>query len=151
MPTYLTPEKLEAMKAEFEERQKITRREIAERIAEATALGDLSENFEYQTAKDEQGLNETRIQNLRNMIQDSVLIDASEGGTEVTIGSTFDVTVGGTEKTFRIVGSNEANPIEGRISNESPLGQQFLGKAEDDVIDIDVPSGTMSYTIKKIH
>lgn len=151
MPTYLTPEKLEAMKVELQEREKVTRPAIAQRIAEATALGDLSENFEYHTAKDEQGLNETRIQNLKNMIQDAVLIETAEGGDEVTIGTTFDVTVGSMEKTFQIVGSNEANPIEGRISNESPLGQAFLGRGEGDVIEIEVPSGTMAYTIKKIH
>lgn len=151
MPTYISAEKLEAMKVELVEREKKTRREIAERIAEAKELGDLSENFEYQTAKEEQGINEVRILELHSLIQDAVLIEDTKGATEISIGVTFDVSVRDMEKTFQIVGSNEASPMDGKISNESPIGQAFLGKKEGDTVEMEVPSGTMTYTITRLH
>lgn len=151
MPTYLSAEKLAAMKEELQERTKVTRREIAERIAEAKELGDLSENFEYQTAKEEQGFNETRILELDSMIKDAVLIEEKAGASEISIGTSFDVKTGEMTKTFQIVGSNEASPMDGKISNESPIGQAFLGKAVDEQVEITVPSGVITYAILKIH
>ncbi|MBI5793674.1 transcription elongation factor GreA [Candidatus Uhrbacteria bacterium] len=151
MPSYLSSKGLEEIKQELERRQKITRREIAEKIAGAKELGDLSENFEYQEAKEEQGMNEARIAQLENQIHDVVVIDVSRGASSIGIGTMFIAQVNGEKRSFTMVGSNEANPLEGKISNESPIGLAFLGAREGDTVSIEVPSGTMKYKIVEIH
>lgn len=150
MPTYVSKEKLEEMKQELEERKKVTRREIADRIASAKELGDLSENFEYHEAKDAQGMNEARIQQLDAMILDAVIVEETSGGSTIQLGASFEATTEGQKKTFQLVGASEANPLEGKISNESPIGNAFLGAKEGETVHIEVPSGTVSYTITKI-
>lgn len=132
---------------ELETRKTTTRRDIAEKIGAAKELGDLSENFEYQEAKEEQGSNEVRISELESMIKDSVLVEQQKGGDTITLGTTFTAEVGGLKKTFQIVGSNEASPLEGKISNESPIGQAFIGHGVGDKVSVAVPSGTMVYKI----
>lgn len=151
MPTYLSTQALEEIKQELERRQKITRREIAEKIAGAKELGDLSENFEYQESKEEQGMNEARISQLENQIHDVVVIDAARGASSIGIGTMFIAQVAGEKKAFTMVGSNEADPLNGKISNESPIGLAFLGAKTGDVVSIDVPSGTMKYKIVELH
>lgn len=151
MPSYLSTKGLEEIKEELARRQKITRREIAEKIAGAKELGDLSENFEYQEAKEEQGMNEARIAQLEGQIHDVVVIDVEKGASHIGIGTMFIAEVGGQKKFFTMVGSNEANPLEGKISNESPIGLAFLGAKTGDVVSVEVPSGTMKYTIVEIH
>ncbi len=150
MPTYISAEGLKKMEEELEHRRMVIRREIADKIGAATELGDLSENFEYHEAKEQQGSNEVRISQLESMIKDCVIVTSQTGGGDITLGSTFVVEVGGLKKTFQIVGSNEANPIEGKISNESPIGQSFIGHAIGDEVRIAVPSGTMVYKIIQI-
>ena len=151
MPSYLSSKGLEEIKEELVRRQKITRREIAEKIANAKELGDLSENFEYQESKEEQGMNEARISQLENQIHDVVIIDAARGASSIGIGTMFIAEVAGEKKSFVMVGSNEANPLEGKISNESPIGLAFLGAHAGDVISVEAPSGTMHYTILELH
>ncbi len=151
MPSYLSTKGLQEIKEELIRRQKITRREIAEKIANAKELGDLSENFEYQESKEEQGMNEARIAQLENQIHDVVIIDAASGSSQIGIGTMFIAEVGGQKKSFTMVGSNEADPLKGKISNESPIGLAFLGAKTGDVVSIEVPSGTMKYTIVEIH
>lgn len=150
MPTYVTQEKLEELKEELINRKRVIRKEIAERIGSAKELGDLAENFEYHEAKDAQGMNESRIVQLEDMIRDFSIIEETTGGTIIRMGVTFKVNVGGVEKTFQLVGANEANPLEGRISNESPIGSAFNGKKPGDTVEITVPSGVVTYTIKEI-
>jgi transcription elongation factor GreA len=150
MPTFLSAQGLEDLKEEHAAR-KAKRKEISEAIADAKELGDLSENFEYHAAKEEQALNETRIAQLETMIQDVVLVEEQKGGDTVTLGVTFVVVLDGTEKTFEMVGSNEANPIAGKISNESPLGQAFMGAKTGEDVSVETPAGTKIYTIKEIH
>ncbi len=150
MPTYISAEGLEALKEERARRSRETRRAIAEKISAAKELGDLSENFEYHEAKEQQGLNETRIIQLDIMINDVVIVKESTGGDYVTLGTTFNVELNGVEKTFRMVGSSEADPIAAKISNESPLGMAFMGRHTGDVIDIQTPSGLQQYKIKSI-
>ena len=147
MPSYMSQSKLDDLRAELEKRKKITRREIADQISTAKDLGDLSENFEYQDAKEQQGLNEARIIQIGNMITDAVVVEESLGGDEINIGTTFVAKCNGSEKTFTIVGSTEADPMSGKISNESPIGQAFLGRKPGEGVEIEVPSGVMSYTI----
>ena len=151
MPTYLSADALERMKIELEGRKKEMRREIAEKILHAKEMGDLSENFEYQTAKEEQELNETRIVELEDMLHDVVLVEDTTGAEEIALGTTFLVETEGKKKTFSMVGSNEANPLEGKISNESPIGLAFLGAKPGDKIEFQAPSGTIAYRILEIH
>ncbi len=144
----VTPEGLEKMKKELVERLE-RRRVIADKINYAKNLGDLSENFEYQEAKEDQSFNETRVMQLEDMIHRAVVSAAQHSGL-VNIGSTIKVTVEGKDKTFQIVSFNEADPVNGKISNESPLGQAFLGKKVGDDVTVTVPKGPMTYHLKEV-
>lgn len=151
MPTYLSAEALEEMKKELEWRKKDERREISEKILHAKEMGDLSENFEYQTAKEEQALNETRILELDDIMHDVVIVKDTTGAVEIALGTTFIVETDGKKKTFSLVGSNEANPLEGKISNESPIGLAFLGAKPGENVEFQAPSGKIQYRILEIH
>lgn len=150
MPTYLSKQGLEDLKAEYEKRKDQIRKEIAEKISAAKELGDLSENFEYHEAKEQQGLNESRVIQLADMIRDAVIVEDSIGGTTLGLGTTFVVEVNGGKKTYSLVGSNESDPMAGKISNESPIGLAFMGHEVGDVIEIQTPGGTMTYKIISI-
>ena len=142
--TYISEEGLQKLKDELETRKTVTRKEITERIGAAKELGDLSENFEYHVAKDDQGQNEARIFQLEDMIRNAVLVKQKSGGT-IGLGSHFTVEANGMERTFQIVGAAEAEPMAGKISNDSPLGMAFLGKEKGDKVEVNVPSGTVKY------
>ncbi len=147
--TYVSAHALEELKQELEHRVKVLRPEIAAKIADAREMGDLSENFAYHEAREQQGQNEMRVTELQQMLLSAVVVDVQHGGA-IALGSTFTVSVKGMEKTFSLVGESEANPMEGRISNASPLGMAFLGRKEGDVVKAEVPSGTMEYRIVKV-
>lgn len=151
MPTYVSAEALEELKKELEHRRKTLRREIAEKILHAKEMGDLSENFEYQTAKEEQALNETRVVELEDLMHDIVIVKDATGAVEIALGTTFRVETDGKKKTFSLVGSNEANPLEGKISNESPIGLAFLGAKPGEEVEFQAPSGKVRYRILEIH
>jgi transcription elongation factor GreA len=150
MPTYLSKQGLEDLKIEYARRINEIRKEIAEKISAAKELGDLSENFEYHEAKEQQGLNEARALQLQDMIRDAVIVEESTGGSDIGLGTTFDVEVNNVVKTYSIVGSNESDPLSGKISNESPIGLAFMGHEVGDIIEIKTPSGVMTYKIKSI-
>ena len=150
MATYLSAQALEEMKAELDQRTKIERREISEKILHAKEMGDISENFEYQTAKEEQALNETRILEIEEKLHDVVIVEDSVGATEINLGTTFIVETEGMEKTYSMVGSSEANPLEGKISNESPIGSAFIGHKAGETVHFEAPSGSITYRIIKI-
>ena len=150
MPTYISAEGLEKLKEEFQKRKTTNRKEIAERISVAKELGDLSENFEYQEAKEEHGMNEVRIVQLEGMIKDAVIVQETSGTDEIDLGTTFVVEVNGEQKTFQMVGSSEADPMTGKISNESPLGQAFIGHKKGETVEVEVPSGKMTYKVVEI-
>ena len=126
-PTYLSKDGLDKLRAELDEMTSVKRPEVAQRIHDAKEHGDLSENAEYEDAKNEQAFVEGRIQLLESLIKNATLIDEHHTGDHVQIGST--VTVKGEDgvETFTIVGSAEARPSNGRISNESPVGRALLG------------------------
>jgi transcription elongation factor GreA len=149
--TYLSPEGIKALKKELQELKTAKRQEIAQRLQEAKELGDLSENAAYFEAKEAQSLNETRIAELEELLKTAVIIETPTAEDAVRIGSTVEVksSQNGTE-TFTIVGSAEAKPAEGKISNESPLGRAFLNHRAGDEIDIKTPGGTVKYKILKI-
>lgn len=147
---YLTQEKLDELKAELEYLKTEKRMEIAERLKRAKELGDLSENSEYQEAREEQNHVETRITELESMLKQVVIITKSSHQGTVQIGSTVNVRKNGKIFKFTIVGSNESKPEDGLISNESPLGRSFLNKKAGDAINVETPAGKMKYEIVNI-
>ena len=129
------------------------RQEIAQKIKEARAQGDLSENAEYDEAKNEQSRIEGEIKQLEDRLRNATVIDESMLNTKmVNVGSTVVVQEqGSSEKvTYLIVGSTEANPLEGKISNESPVGEALLGHGKGDVVEVTTPGGQIEYTILSI-
>lgn len=148
---YMSQEGLDTLTQELEDRKVNVRKQISEQIAVAKEQGDLSENFEYQDAKDRQAENEQRIGELEVLISRAIVVEKKTGGSDIAIGTTFHVDApGGEQKTFSIVGPTETDPLQGKISNESPLGKAFLGKSVGDSAEIELPSGTVVYTIKSI-
>lgn len=147
--TYITREGLQQLKDELQHRIKVIRPQITIKIGDAKELGDISENFEYHDAKDQQGLNEMRIVDIQHMLASAVIVESKAGGT-INLGSTFSVKTGGVEKRYEMVGENEANPMQGKISNVSPLGAAFIGKSVGDKVDVNVPSGIMEYEVTAI-
>lgn len=147
---YISPEGLEKLKKELEHLKTVERREIAARLEAAKALGDLSENAEYQEAKEAQSLNETRIAELEELLRNIVVIKKPTDMHTVQVGATIDVDSPHGREAFTIVGSEEADPAKGKISNESPLGRAFLGKKVGDAVEVKTPLGVTGYTIRKI-
>jgi len=147
---YLSKERLEELKAELEQLLHEGRREVADRLKRAKEYGDLSENSEYSEAKDEQASVERRILELEDTIKNAVIIKKTNGSDTVVVGSTVVVKDKKNIYTYQIVGSNEAMPEEGKISNESPLGSAFLGHAVGDEVKVGTPKGDTYYTISKI-
>ncbi len=143
---YFSPEGLEKLKKELEERSTISRPEIATRIREAKELGDLSENAEYAEAKEAQSLNEGRIEEIKSILENAVLIGDHKGGL-VSVGSSIKVESKAGNRQFVIVGAAESNPLEGFISNESPLGSAFLGHKKGDTVTVKTPKGVAEYKI----
>lgn len=146
---YLTPQGYEELKIELEQ-LKQKRIEISKRIEEAKSLGDLSENADYTKSKEEQSFNEGKIRETEALLSRAEIIRKNTHTDEVRVGSTVDVVNGGNPHSYTIVGSHEADPVEGKISNESPLGKEFLGKKVGDKVKVSTPSGSSTYTIKAI-
>ena len=150
MEQYLSKERIEELKVELEYLQITKRIEVAKRLKRAKELGDLSENAEYAEARDEQRQVERRIYDLEQMLKDAVIITKPTESSSVQIGSTVHAEHAGKSRIFTIVGSNEAAPDAGKISNESPIGKAFLEKKEGDKVSVQAPSGVRIYTITKI-
>ena len=149
----LTQEGYAKLEEEVEYLKAVKRREVADRIKVAISFGDISENAEYDEAKNEQAQMEERILKLENMIRNAVIIDESKIDVNiVTIGSIVKVNdiEFGEQVEYTIVGSAEADPYEGRISNESPVGKALLGKTVGVVVDVHVPDGTAKFEILEI-
>jgi transcription elongation factor GreA len=150
---FLTHEGLEKLEAELEESKIVKRKEVAYRIKEALDFGDISENAEYDQAKNEQAKLEERIKKIEYILRNSKLIEDEEISTEIVgIGSkvlVLDVEYD-EEMEYTIVGTAEADPYNGKISNESPVGKALLGSKAGQVIDVNVPSGVLKYQIQKI-
>jgi transcription elongation factor GreA len=148
--TYISKDGLDKLRAELAEMTNVRRPEIAQRIHDAKEHGDLSENAEYEDAKNEQAFVEGRIQTLETMIKNASLIDEHTSTDHVQIGSTVKVKGEDGTETFSIVGSAEAKPADGRISNESPVGRALLGRRKGDKVVVKVPAGDFAYTILEI-
>ena len=142
--TVLTPEGLEDLKAKIEHLSTDRRREVAARIKEAREFGDISENSEYDDAKNEQAMLEKQISDLEEKLRNAVVIDEKHVATDVVgVGVTVHVKDQKTDKSqkFKIVGSSEANPSEQKLSNESPVGKALLGHKCGDIVSVPVPRG----------
>lgn len=150
---YLTEEGAAELRRELEELKTVKRAELAAKLKEAIAQGDLSENADYQDAKEQQAFLEGRINYLEDLLRSAVIIsDADKKSAKVvSIGS--EVTVqeeGEAPETFVIVGAAEANPREGKISNESPLGRALLGRKAGEKVSVETPSGVLVFKIKSV-
>ena len=140
----LTPEGLDKLKAEIQHLSTDKRREVAERIKEAREFGDISENSEYDDAKNEQAMLEARIASLEDKLRAATVIDASELDNDVVrVGSIVNVKDESSGKALKytIVGSTEANPAENKLSNESPVGKALVGHKKNDTVSVQLPNG----------
>ena len=152
-PAYLTRDGRAKLEAELEELVTNGRKQVAERIGAAKELGDISESGEYEDAKNQQAHLEGRIREIKGILSRAQLIDEENGhGNEVRVGSTVTVRIDGEDddETWTIVGSAEAKPGAGKISNESPIGSALLGKRVKQKASVQTPSGVMKLTIVKI-
>lgn len=154
-PTMLTTEGLKKLEDELSELINVKRKEIAEKIKVARSFGDLSENSEYDDAKNEQAILEARITTIESILKTAVIIDESETSTEnVHLTSTVKIEIleTGTQASYTIVGSgsNEANPAMGKISDESPIGAALMGKSVDDVVEVETPGGVITVKVLEI-
>lgn len=138
-------QELEVELAELKSR----RTDVADKISEARDFGDLSENAEYDAAREEQGLLETRIAEIEDILSNAEIIKAAKGGA-VGLGSRVELNTGSKTVTYTIVGPVEADPLEGKVSNESPIGMALYGKKVDDHVTIATPKGDISYTIVSV-
>ena len=150
MTKLLTPEGLKKLKDELDMRKTEMRQKIAAIIKEAKEQGDLSENAEYSEAKRQQAENERRIMELENIIRTSQVASFDKGIQTVQMGSRVKVKFNGEEQSFEIVGSNEADPLNGKISNESPIGKALLGKKVGDKVKVETPGGEREYRILEV-
>ncbi len=151
--TILTSEGLKKMEQDLDQLKSVKRREVAERIKQAIEYGDISENSEYEDAKNEQAFIEGKILELEKMLRTAKVIEEGEIGTDVvTIGSTVILRddEDGEILEFTIVGSAEADPMEHRISNESPVGEAILGQPVGKIIEVSTPAGLLKYEVLEI-
>lgn len=153
--TLVTKEGLKKLKDELDELKSVRRKEVSQRLKEAISYGDLSENSEYEEAKNEQAFVEGRILELEHKIKTAKIITEKHDkkmGKEVNIGSMVTVREAGEEEeqTYTIVGATEADPFDRKISNESPLGKALLSRVRGDEITVATPSGTLKYDIVKV-
>lgn len=147
--TYLTQEGLAELQDKLQELKNVRRREISDAIQSAKEQGDLSENAEYASAKEEQTRIEQQIAEIEATLKQAKIISESDT-TEVSVGNTVTLDCAGQEKVYRIVGSNEADPLNGKISNESPMGQALLRRKKGDQVMIPAPGGQKECKIMKI-
>ncbi len=147
---YFSKEGLEKLKKEYEHRTNQLRADIGARIKEAKEQGDLSENAEYAEAKEAQSLNEGRVEELRIILDNAVIIAKPASGGLVSVGSRIRVSSGGADREFSIVGASEADPANGKISNESPLGSAFLGHKKGEKVKVSTPKGQVEYHLLEV-
>ncbi len=152
-PQYVTAQRLQELQDELMQLKTVTMRECAVQIDDAKQQGDLSENAEYHEARDRMAFIQTRIAQIEHTLSNAHIISSAEqsGPTAtVQIGSTVGLMVGTEKKSYTIVGSNDADPSAGKISNESPLGEAFLGRAVGDTVEVTTPVKKTTYHITAI-
>lgn len=147
MVRFITKEGLKKLNGELESRKTKLRQEIAQAIKEAKEQGDLSENAEYAEAKSQQNENESRIAELEMVIKNSQVVEKDDSHNGAQMGSIVKVKLSKNEMEFTIVGSNEADPANFKISNESPLGKAFMGNVAGNTVKVSTPKGVIEYKI----
>ncbi len=150
---FVTKQGLEELKEELHDIEKTKRPQVLERVSQARAMGDLSENSEYTAAREELSLIDGRIEELSDMLKRVEIIDeekASKKTNAIQLGSTVTVKINGKKEMFELVGEWEADPQEKKISHESPLGKALMGKALNDKIEVEAPAGKILYHIVEI-
>ncbi|NTW27172.1 MAG: transcription elongation factor GreA [Candidatus Moranbacteria bacterium] len=150
MVRFITKEGLKKLHDEVEDRKTRLRQEIAQAIKEAKEQGDLSENAEYAEAKSQQNENESRIGELEMIIKNSQVVERDDSQKGAQMSSVVAVESNGSKMEFTIVGSNEADPANFKISNESPLGKSFMGKNGGETVDVTTPRGVITYKILSV-
>jgi transcription elongation factor GreA len=148
----ITPEGLEALKAELHELETKGRQEMSRRIEAARSLGDLKENAEYHIAKDDQAHLETKILRLRDRLRSAVVVEPDAGSAAFTFGTTAEVRDLATDKvhTWTIVGPTEADLGQGKLSSESPVAEALLGRAPGEEVAVETPGGTRRYRVESL-
>ncbi len=146
---FLTKEGLSQLEEELNDLKQNKRKEVAAALKEAKEFGDLSENTDWDDAKARQLFIEGRISEIESIIKHAKVIEG-KAGDAVSVGSTVDVEIENDKHTFRIVGSTEANPDEGKISHESPIGKALMGKKVGEHAEVDIPAGTITYKVLNI-
>lgn len=148
---YLTEERHIELIEELKNLKNDGRRKVAERLKKAKEFGDLSENSEYQEAREEQSMLERKIQEIEELLRKSVIIKKNKTSSSlIRIGAKVKIKKDGTEIDYTIVGSNEAHPLQGLISNESPIGRALIGKKAGDKILVEAPKGKVAYEILSV-
>ena len=149
---YVTAEGMQNLKDELAYLTTTKREELSAKLEAAIAQGDLKENADYHDAKEEQGFSEARVRDIEDILRRAQIIDDNGPSDIVRVGSTVTVSEEGydEEETYNIVGAAEANPAEGRISNESPIGQALLGSRKGQVVQVNTPGGNIEFTILSI-
>ena len=151
--TVITEEGLKRLESELEELKTVRRKEVAEKIKVALSFGDLSENSEYDEAKNEQAIIEGRIAEIENQLKNVRVLDEAElGGENVHVGALVTVREKGKKKsvTYRLVGSTEADPLNGRISDESPVGAALIGRRVGEEVEVETPGGLLKLVVEEI-
>ena len=150
----LTAQDIQKMQAELDDRRLRLMPELIEEVKRTRAFGDLSENSEYDEAKSEQGKLYSKIAEIKNLIENAEIVDKNEGNTNkgaVTLGSVVKVKdADGDVEEYTVVGSQEANPMEGMISDDSPFGRGLYGHVAGDTVEVEAPIGTLKYTIVSV-
>ena len=148
---FLTPKGLEELKKELEELKKTKRPEVVMRLSAARDMGDLSENAEYTAAREELAFIDNRLDELELLLKQAVIIDDKHNTQAISLGSEVTLEVNGKKEVFMIVGEWEADPMEKKISHESPLGKALMGKTVGDKIEVEAPAGKISYKVVSIN
>ena len=150
MQKYVTAEGLEKLKKELTYLKEVKRKEIAERLESCIAFGDLTENAEYHETKEAQAFLEGRILELEDIVNNAIVVPSNKKKGLAQIGSTILVKAGSIKEKFKIVGAEEADPLAGKISADSPLGQALLNQPKGVVVEVPTPGGKLQYKILKI-
>lgn len=151
-PVYLTEEGRESLQKELDNLINVRRPELARKLKEAVAQGDLKENADYHDAREQQSFVEGRIQYLENILLSAVVIENNGNLDYVTIGSTVVITEDGgdEDEEYMIVGPAEADPRSGKISHESPIGKALIGRKKGDKVRVETPAGQVVFTLRKL-
>jgi len=150
-PKYLTAEGMAKLRAELEELKGPRRLELAKRLRSAIQMGDLSENADYHKAKEDQAFLEGRIQDLEYLLRDAVVIEKNTTSEVVGLGNHVTIQEGDSPaETYHLVGAKEADPTNGKISNESPIGMALAGHRTGDIVEVQTPGGSLRFKVLKI-